>query len=54
MTTPAPRTARRLTGNDLGADPKLVVDGRYGPATAQAVKNFQAAVKIPVDGIAAP
>jgi putative chitinase len=40
--------------NDLGADPKLLVDGRYGPATRQAVKNFQAAVGIVVDGIAGP
>lgn len=40
--------------NDLGADPKLIVDGRYGPATRQAVKDFQKAVGIPVDGIAGP
>jgi len=40
--------------NDLGADPKLDVDGRYGPATRQAVRNFQAAVGIAVDGIAGP
>ncbi|NPU11557.1 hypothetical protein HL667_28735 [Bradyrhizobium sp. 83012] len=36
--------------NDLGATPALVVDGRYGPATAQAVEWFQAHAKIPVDG----
>ena len=40
--------------NDLGADPQLVVDGRYGPATRQAVKEFQAAVGIVADGIAGP
>jgi putative chitinase len=40
--------------NDLGANPKLVVDGRYGPATRQAVKDFQAAVGIVADGIAGP
>jgi putative chitinase len=40
--------------NDLGADPKLVVDGRYGPATRRAVKEFQAAVGINADGIAGP
>ncbi|WP_271593598.1 peptidoglycan-binding protein [Bradyrhizobium sp. CCBAU 65884] len=36
--------------NDLGAEPALVVDGRYGPATAQAVEWFQNHAKIPVDG----
>ena len=36
--------------NDLGADPALVVDGRYGPATTQAVEWFQNQAKIPVDG----
>jgi len=40
--------------NDLGANPKLLVDGRLGPGTKQAVKNFQAAAKIPADGIAGP
>lgn len=40
--------------NDLGADPQLVVDGRYGPATQQAVKSFQAAAGIVVDGVAGP
>ena len=40
--------------NDLGADPKLNVDGRYGPKTRQAVKNFQTAAGILIDGIAGP
>lgn len=40
--------------NDLGADPKLVVDGRYGPNTKQAVREFQAVAGIKVDGIAGP
>ena len=40
--------------NDLGANPKLVVDGRYGPATRKAVKEFQAAAGIVADGIAGP
>ena len=40
--------------NDLGADPKLIVDGRYGPNTKQAVREFQSAAGIKVDGIAGP
>jgi putative chitinase len=40
--------------NDLGADPRLEVDGRYGPATRRAVKAFQAAAGLSVDGIAGP
>ena len=47
---------KKLQGslNDLGASPRLVVDGRYGPATRQAVKDFQASAGIVVDGIAGP
>jgi putative chitinase len=40
--------------NDLGADPKLVVDGRMGPKTRMAIRAFQAAAGIRVDGIAGP
>ncbi len=40
--------------NDLGADPKLVVDGRHGPATRKAVKAFQVAAGIVADGIPGP
>jgi putative chitinase len=40
--------------NDLGADPALVVDGRYGSATRKAVKDFQAVAGIGVDGVAGP
>jgi putative chitinase len=40
--------------NDLGANPRLDVDGRYGPATRHAVKEFQAVARLGVDGIAGP
>ena len=40
--------------NDLGADPKLVVDGRMGPKTRMAIRAFQAVAGIGVDGIAGP
>lgn len=40
--------------NDLGADPKLVVDGRFGPATRRAVTEFQTAAGITADGIPGP
>jgi putative chitinase len=40
--------------NDLGAEPRLVIDGRYGPATRRAVRAFQEAAGIVVDGIAGP
>jgi putative chitinase len=40
--------------NTLGANPKLDVDGRYGPNTRAGVKNFQAAAGIKADGIAGP
>lgn len=40
--------------NELGAAPKLVVDGRIGPKTRMAIRAFQAAAGIGVDGIAGP
>jgi putative chitinase len=40
--------------NSLGANPALVVDGRYGPNTRQAVRAFQIAAGIPADGISGP
>lgn len=40
--------------NTLGADPLLVVDGRYGPETVTAVRAFQEAAELAVDGIAGP
>lgn len=40
--------------NALGASPKLVTDGIYGPKTRQAVKNFQIKANLQIDGIAGP
>lgn len=40
--------------NDLGANPQLTVDSRFGPATRRAVKAFQALAGIGADGIAGP
>jgi putative chitinase len=40
--------------NALGAKPRLEVDGRYGPDTRKAVRAFQRAAGIGVDGIAGP
>ncbi|HEY6912402.1 MAG TPA: peptidoglycan-binding protein [Myxococcales bacterium] len=40
--------------NDLGADPALDVDGRYGPDTRKAVRAFQSAAGLEVDGVAGP
>ncbi len=40
--------------NDLGAEPPLEPDGRYGPATTRAVQAFQASVGARVDGVAGP
>ncbi|HEY5676082.1 MAG TPA: peptidoglycan-binding protein [Myxococcales bacterium] len=40
--------------NALGAKPRLEEDGRYGPDTRRAVRAFQRAAGIGVDGIAGP
>lgn len=40
--------------NELGASPRLIVDGIDGPATRQTVKNFQTKAKLFADGIAGP
>lgn len=38
--------------NDLGAEPPILVDGKYGPATTEAVKWFQRLASLPIDGVA--
>jgi putative chitinase len=38
--------------NDLGAEPAILIDGRYGPATTEAVKWFQGLASLKVDGVA--
>jgi putative chitinase len=38
--------------NDVGAQPAITVDGRYGPKTTVAVKWFQTLAGVPVDGVA--
>ncbi|BBK33470.1 putative chitinase [Stella humosa] len=40
--------------NDLGARPRLVEDGKSGPATAAAVRWFQGLAGLSVDGVAGP
>jgi len=40
--------------NYLGADPELSVDGKYGPATRNAVRDFQQEHNLQVDGLAGP
>ena len=40
--------------NDLGASPRLRIDGRYGPATRQAITTFQKSAGIKADGIYGP
>jgi murein L,D-transpeptidase YcbB/YkuD len=40
----------QLSLNLLGADPKLLIDGSYGPATREAVKKFQTAHSLTPDG----
>jgi len=38
--------------NDLGADPPVLVDGKYGPETVAPVEWFQSIANLKVDGIA--
>jgi murein L,D-transpeptidase YcbB/YkuD len=46
--------AMQVDLNRLGAAPPLDVDGIYGPATKQAVANFQTKHGLDVDGWAGP
>jgi putative chitinase len=38
--------------NDLGGEPQVLVDGRYGPETVEAVKWFQRQASLQADGVA--
>jgi putative chitinase len=40
--------------NELGADPLLVTDGKFGPMTSNALKQFQLTHKLPADGSTSP
>jgi lysozyme family protein len=40
--------------NSLGASPKLVVDGHYGPSTKKSVRQFQASNGLLDDGMVGP
>ena len=44
----------QISLNQLGADPPLVPDGSYGPATAAAVKDFQQSEGLDADGKVGP
>ena len=45
----------QAVANDVfGAKPRLAVDGKYGPATANAVKVIQCDYKLTADGIVGP
>jgi peptidoglycan hydrolase-like protein with peptidoglycan-binding domain len=43
-------TALQNDLNKVGAEPRLVVDGIYGPATKKAVADFQSAHGLVIDG----
>lgn len=50
---PSVEAAQRLL-NDAGADPRLDLDGIFGPLTDTAVRSFQAANSLETDGIVGP
>lgn len=59
MTTTASSSIREVKQlqerlNVHGARPQLVVDGHYGPRTAEALRRFQSRQHLRVDGIAGP
>ncbi|MES5383968.1 peptidoglycan-binding domain-containing protein, partial [Mycolicibacterium conceptionense] len=48
------RSLQQFMNDNFGSYSKLDVDGDFGPATEQVVREFQARVKVAADGIVGP